>query len=76
MAPGRGIEEINTIAGRDRLWRYPFYYAALGEHFRAALTLARNPMESRFLEQRVRAREPLPGADPGVIEPAVGQYLD
>ena len=28
------------------------------EHFRAALTLARNPMERRFLKRRLRACEP------------------
>ncbi|HEV2199706.1 MAG TPA: sigma-70 family RNA polymerase sigma factor [Bryobacteraceae bacterium] len=64
--PERGLEEIGSIAGRDRLAAYPFYPAALGElefrrgrletareHFRAALALARNPAERRFLEQRV-----------------------
>ena len=64
----RGLAEIQAIADRDRLATYPFYAAALGElelrrgrhetareHFRAALALARNPMERRFLEQRVRA---------------------
>jgi RNA polymerase sigma factor (sigma-70 family) len=68
--PERGLEEINSIVGRDRLAAYPFYSAALGElefrrsrhetareHFRAALALARNPMERRFLEQRVSACE-------------------
>ena len=66
--PGRGLEEIAAIADRDRLAAYPFYYAALGElelrrgkgetareHFRAALALARNAMERRFLEQRMDA---------------------
>jgi RNA polymerase sigma factor (sigma-70 family) len=68
--PERGLEEIAAIADRGRLAAYPFYYAALGEfelrnergevardHFRAALALARNPMERRFLEQRVDACE-------------------
>jgi RNA polymerase sigma-70 factor (ECF subfamily) len=68
--PDRGLEEIRSITGRDRLTAYPFYSAALGElefrrgmheaasgHFRAALALARNPMERRFLDQRVRACE-------------------
>jgi RNA polymerase sigma-70 factor (ECF subfamily) len=63
-----GLEAIHAIADRDRLATYPFYFAALGdlelrigkrdsarEQFRAALALARNPMEQRFLEQRVRA---------------------
>jgi RNA polymerase sigma factor (sigma-70 family) len=66
--PGRGLEEIRAIDDRDRLSSYPFYAATLGElelrlgkrdaareHFRAALALARNPMESRFLGLRVRA---------------------
>ena len=68
--PDRGIEEIALITGRDRLAAYPFYSAALGElesrrgrhetareHFRAALALARNPMERRFLDHRVSACE-------------------
>jgi RNA polymerase sigma factor (sigma-70 family) len=68
--PERGIEEIRSIADRDRLAAYPFYSAALGElelrrgrpetageHFRAALALARNPMERRFLDRRVDACE-------------------
>jgi len=66
----RGLDEIEAIAHRDRLAAYPFYPAALGElelrrgsratareHFRAALALARNPMERRFLEQRANACE-------------------
>jgi predicted RNA polymerase sigma factor len=68
--PERGLDEIRAIAGRERLADYPFYFAALGElelrsdrrdiareHFRAALAVARNPMEQRFLEQRVSACE-------------------
>ena len=68
--PKRGLEEIRTIADRDRLATYPFYHAALGEfefhngryeiareHFRAALAFARNPMERQFLEQRIGAAE-------------------
>ncbi len=68
--PERGLEEISSITDRDRLAAYPFYFAALGElefrrgrhkrardHFRAALALARNPMERRFLDQRVRLCE-------------------
>jgi RNA polymerase sigma-70 factor (ECF subfamily) len=64
----RGLEAINAIADRDRLAAYPFYHAALGElglrlrraafageHFRAALALARNPMERAFLDRRARA---------------------
>jgi RNA polymerase sigma factor (sigma-70 family) len=64
----RGIEELRAIRDRDRLERYPFYPAALGElelrrgrhdaareQFVAALALARNPTEQRFLEKRVAA---------------------
>jgi len=68
--PERGLAELRSIAGLDRLATYPFYAAALGElefsrgnrrvargHFQAALHLARNPMERRFLNQRVHACE-------------------
>jgi RNA polymerase sigma-70 factor (ECF subfamily) len=68
--PARGLEEIRAIADSDRLATYPFYHAALGElelrsgryevardHFHEALAVARNPMERRFLEQRVTACE-------------------
>jgi RNA polymerase sigma-70 factor (ECF subfamily) len=68
--PERGLEEIHAIADQDRLANYPFFSAALGElelrrgrhkvareHFRAAIALARNPMERRFLEQRLAASE-------------------
>jgi predicted RNA polymerase sigma factor len=64
--PERGLQELDAIEDRGRLAEYPFYSAALGElelrrgrveiaraHFRAALALARNPMEHRFLEKRV-----------------------
>jgi RNA polymerase sigma factor (sigma-70 family) len=74
--PERGIDEIRAIADSDRLAGYPFYFAALGElelrrgrhetaleHFRAALALARNAMEHRFLEQRLSACERPPRAD-------------
>jgi len=66
--PARGLEEIERIEERKRLARYPFYYAAVGEFelrlerrgkarrsFEAALRLARNPAETRFLQGRVRA---------------------
>ena len=66
--PDQGIAEINAITDTDRLARYPFYAAALGElelrlgqrdvarqHFRAALSLARNPMEHAFFHQRILA---------------------
>jgi RNA polymerase sigma factor (sigma-70 family) len=68
--PERGLREIRSIAAGERLANYPFYHAALGEfelrsgkheaareHFRAALKLARNSMERRFLDQRVSACE-------------------
>jgi len=70
QGPERGLEEIRAIPGSQRLALYPFYHAALGvfelrssrpaiaaEHFRAALALARNPMERHFLENRLRACE-------------------
>jgi RNA polymerase sigma-70 factor (ECF subfamily) len=66
--PERGLDAIRAIADCDRLSAYPFYSAALGElelrcgrhetaceHFKAALALARNPMERSFLEQRANA---------------------
>ncbi len=68
--PMRGLEEMSAIADPERMARYPFYSAALGElelrlgkraiardHFQAAVKLARNPMERRFLQQRVIACE-------------------
>jgi predicted RNA polymerase sigma factor len=64
----RGLEEIAAIDDRARLAEYPFYFAAQGElelsrgspdearkHFHAALSLARNPMERRYYEQRLAA---------------------
>lgn len=64
----RGLTALRAIADRNRLARYPFYPAAMGElelrrghraaarrHFEAAVPLARNSTERRFLEQRVRA---------------------
>jgi RNA polymerase sigma-70 factor (ECF subfamily) len=61
----RALSEICRIADRDRLDRYPFYWATLGElesrlgrhaaardHFVAAGALARNPAERRFLNGR------------------------
>jgi RNA polymerase sigma-70 factor (ECF subfamily) len=66
--PRRGLEEIRAIAHADRLAKYPFYYAALGEyefrgggheaaseHFQAALALARNQMERQFFQQRIES---------------------
>ncbi len=63
----RGLEALHAITERARLSSYPFYPAAVGElelrrghperartHFQTALGLARNAMERRFLEQRLR----------------------
>jgi RNA polymerase sigma-70 factor (ECF subfamily) len=66
--PGQGIDALRAIANQDRLRRYyPFYQAAFGEfevrrgnyqtargYFSAAVGLARNDAERRFLERRVR----------------------
>jgi len=66
LGAARGLEELRAIEGSERLAGYPFYAAALGElelrqgrpdvgaeHFRAAIALARNPAERRFLEERL-----------------------
>lgn len=63
--PESGLKAIEAIENRDRLAKYPFFPAALGElelragrpssarqHFQEALRLARNPAERRFLQQR------------------------
>jgi len=68
--PQRGLEEISAIPSRERLAEYPFYFAARAElefrrgnriaaceQFRAAVVLARNPMERKFLEQRIQTVE-------------------
>ncbi|MEO5769285.1 MAG: DUF6596 domain-containing protein, partial [Polyangia bacterium] len=68
QGPDRGLEAIGGIAGSERLERYPFYAAAMGEmelargrtelaweRFHQALGLARNPTERRFLEKRLAA---------------------
>ena len=82
--PERGLEEIRAIADLDRLVTYPFYHAALGEfeyrsgrsqiareHFRQALALARNPMERRFLEDRVaRCEDHRADSESGASVPA------
>jgi RNA polymerase sigma-70 factor (ECF subfamily) len=66
--PARGLDALDAIEDRDRLAAYPFYPAARAElelrrgergraeeHFRAALALARNDAERRFLERRLRS---------------------
>jgi RNA polymerase sigma-70 factor (ECF subfamily) len=68
--PERGVEVLTHIADRDRLERYPFYPAALGEfcfragrmadareHLLRARSLARNRAELRFLERKLSAVE-------------------
>ena len=68
QGPARGLEELRRIADRERLALYPFYAAALAEYelrcgnpakareqFGVALSLARNPLERRFFEQRVQS---------------------
>jgi RNA polymerase sigma-70 factor (ECF subfamily) len=66
--PERGLDALRAITDSERLERYPFYPAALGEmelrlgnvaaaseHFSAAAALARNPAERSFLERRLEA---------------------
>lgn len=61
-----GLAALHAITDRERLDHYPFYPAALGDfelrlgnrsaahaHFTAALTVARNTAERRFLKQRI-----------------------
>ncbi|HLK14585.1 MAG TPA: DUF6596 domain-containing protein [Fimbriimonadaceae bacterium] len=63
-----GLEAIRAIDERERLERYPFFHAALGElelrldhgraaeaHFLDALRVARNPTEREFLSRRIAA---------------------
>ncbi len=72
--PESGLQAIAAIEQRDKLARYPFLAAALGElelragrpeaarpHFRQAFRLARNPAERRFLQQREMACAAGPG---------------
>lgn len=64
--PDHGLAELEAIPGADRLARYPFHRAAMGElelrrgqhacareHFTAALGLARSATERRFFERRL-----------------------
>jgi RNA polymerase sigma-70 factor (ECF subfamily) len=66
--PEAGLTAIHAIEASERLNAYPFYPMALGElefqcgrhgrayqHFNAALQLARNPTEQRFMESRLHA---------------------
>lgn len=65
-----GLAAVLAIADRDRLAKYPFYPAAVGElelrlghaevardHFMRAASLARNPIECNFLLERAAACE-------------------
>jgi RNA polymerase sigma factor (sigma-70 family) len=67
QGPESGLCAIGAIPDSKRLAKYPFFYAALGEfdlrrgaresarqHFEAALALARNQTEHRFLAGRLR----------------------
>ncbi|MEO7273476.1 MAG: hypothetical protein ABIX28_08525, partial [Vicinamibacterales bacterium] len=80
--PEAGLDAFTAIAGPGQLDRYPFYAAARGElelqcgrpdaarpQFAAALALARNPAERRFLEKRLTACEASAGDDAS-MEPA------
>jgi len=66
--PERGLKELRELPGRDRLARYPFYAAALGElhlraghaaqaaeEFRRALRLARSPAERSYFQRKLAA---------------------
>lgn len=68
QGPQFGIDAIRAIPQTDRLAAYPFFPAALAElelragdaksaqrDFEAAIALARNPMERRFLEERAES---------------------
>ena len=65
--PEEGLRAMGAIQRADRLARYPFYFAALGEmelqcghrdaalaRFERACEVARNPQERAFLQSRVR----------------------
>jgi RNA polymerase sigma-70 factor (ECF subfamily) len=66
--PARALAELEAIDDRERLERYPFYAAAIGEElarlgraedartrFEEARGLARSPDEARFFERRIAA---------------------
>lgn len=68
--PESGLAELRKIANEDKLVRYPFYFAALGEFesvlgqleaasasFDHALSLARSPMERQFYKRRLDGLE-------------------
>lgn len=64
--PEHGLDQLRTIVDSERLAKYPFYEASLGEfelqsgrpeiargHFAKALKLARNVTERKFFERRI-----------------------
>jgi len=64
--PERGLAELRAIEGRERLARYPFYSAALGElhrraghredaaeEFRRAVRLARSSAEKHYFRRKL-----------------------
>ncbi len=66
--PSSGLEEIARIEDQQRLARYPFFFTAVGEFelrlghvaearrsFEAALKVARNAAETRFLMERLQS---------------------
>jgi len=72
-----GLEALDAIDDRERLASYPFYPAAAGEmelrrgnwlrartNFETAISLARNAMERRHLEKRLRSCRPTPPTRP------------
>jgi RNA polymerase sigma-70 factor (ECF subfamily) len=77
--PDAGLAAARAIEHGERLARTPFYEAAMGDlewragrrdaaerHLEAALERARNPMERRFFEGRLRA---LRGAETARLAP-------
>jgi len=84
--PDAGLHALHALEGREQLAAYPFYPAALGEfeyrrrqsgrareHFQAALALARNPMERRYLARRLSAcEEDRHGPDKGGTDVILG----
>lgn len=68
MGPQSGLDAIAAIADRERLDRYPFFFAALGElelrcgrreiareYLQRAVGAARSPQEREFFKRRVEA---------------------
>jgi RNA polymerase sigma-70 factor (ECF subfamily) len=65
--PRAGLADIDAIENGERLLKYPFYFAAIGElklrrgsvieattNFKKALQLARSPMERKFYQDRIQ----------------------